>query len=127
PISGWESGVSTGELEDFKSSVIRIKQRERLYLERPVGVVFIGRSLFRASFDLPANVPVGALVARVHLFREGRLLHTFVARVNLRREGLEHLLHTFALGQPLLYGLATVLLSVGAGLAATELFRRRAG
>lgn len=126
PISGWESGVSTGDLEDFKSSVIRIKQRERLYIERTFGVVFIGRSLFRASFDLPANVPVGPLVARVHLFREGRLLHTFTARVNLRREGLEHFLHQFAFGQPLLYGLATVLLSVMAGLVATELFRRRA-
>ena len=126
PISGWESGISTGDLEDFKSSVIRIKQRERLYVERNVGVVFIGRSLFRASFDLPANVPVGPLVARVHLFREGRLLHTFTARVNLRREGLEHFLHQFALGQPLLYGMATVLLSVMAGLVATGLFRRRA-
>lgn len=128
PISGWETGVSTGDLEDFKSAVVRIKQRERLYIERPVGgVVFMGRSLFRASLDLPANVPVGPLVARVHLFREGRLLHTFISRVTLRREGLEHLLHTFAFGQPFFYGIATVLLSIAMGLAATELFRRRTG
>ncbi len=127
PISGWETGVTTGELEDFKSAVVRIKQRERLYVERPVGgVVFIGRSLFRASLDLPANVPVGPLVARVHLFREGRMLHTFTSRVTLRREGLEHFLHTFAFGHPLMYGLATVLISVAMGLAATGLFRRSA-
>lgn len=127
PISGWETGVTTGELEDFKSAVVRIKQRERLYVERPVGgVVFIGRSLFRASLDLPANVPVGPLVARVHLFREGRLLHTFTSRVTLRREGLEHFLHTFAFGQPLAYGLATVLISIAMGLAASGLFRRSA-
>ncbi len=127
PISGWETGVTTGELEDFKSAVVRIKQRERLYVERTVGgVVFIGRSLFRASLDLPANVPVGPLVARVHLFREGRLLHTFTSRVTLRREGLEHFLHTFAFGQPLIYGLATVLISIAMGLAATALFRRSA-
>jgi uncharacterized protein (TIGR02186 family) len=127
PISGWETGVTTGELEDFKSAVVRIKQRERLYVERTVGgVVFIGRSLFRASLDLPANVPVGPLVARVHLFREGRLLHTFTSRVMLRREGLEHFLHTVAFGQPLIYGLATVLISIAMGLAATALFRRSA-
>lgn len=127
PISGWETGVTTGELEDFKSAVVRIKQRERLYVERSVGgVVFIGRSLFRATLDLPANVPVGPLVARVHLFREGRLLHTFTSRVTLRREGLEHFLHTFAFGQPLAYGLATVLISIAMGLAATGLFRRSA-
>ncbi len=127
PIRGWETGVTTGELEDFKSAVVRIKQRERLYIERTVGgVVFIGRSLFRASLDLPANVPVGPLVARVHLFRDGRLLHTFTSRVTLRREGLEHFLHTFAFGQPLVYGIATVLISIAMGLAATGLFRRSA-
>ncbi len=125
PISGWESGVSTGELEDFKSSIVRIKQRERLYIERPIGgVTFIGRSLFRAALDLPANVPVGPLVARVHLFRQGRLLHTFTSRVTLRREGLEHFLHSAAFGQPLAYGIATVLLSIAMGLAATTLFRK---
>ena len=125
PISGWESGVSTGELEDFKSSIVRIKQRERLYIERPIsGVRFIGRSLFRASLDLPANVPVGPLVARVHLFRQGRLLHTFTSRVTLRREGLEQFLHSAAFGQPVAYGIATVLLSIAMGLAATTLFRK---
>lgn len=127
PISGWESGVTTGELEDFKSAIVRIKQRERLYIESPVGGVrFIGRSLFRASLSLPANVPVGPLVARVHLFRDGRLLHSITSTVTLRREGLEHFLHTFAFGQPLFYGLATVLLSVTLGLAATQLFKRGA-
>ncbi|CAN0030400.1 unnamed protein product, partial [Phaeothamnion confervicola] len=125
PISGWETGVTTGELEDFKSSVVRIKQRDRLYIERPIGgVTFLGRSLFRASVSLPANVPVGPLVANVHLFREGRLLHSFKSTVNLRREGLEHFLHSFAFGQPLFYGIVTVFLSMAAGLAATELFRR---
>lgn len=127
PVSGWESGVSTGELEDFKSAVVRLKQRDRLYVERPLGAVtFIGRSLFRASVDLPANVPVGPLVARVHLFREGRLLHTYTSRVTLRREGLEFYLHSFAFGQPFVYGVFTVLLSMIAGLVATEIFKRSA-
>ncbi len=127
PISGWETGVSTADLEEFKAAVVRIKQRDGLYVERKVGgVTFIGRSLFRASVSLPANVPVGPLVARVHLFREGRLLHTFTSRVMLQREGLEHFLHSFAFGQPFFYGIVTVLISMFAGLAATELFRRNA-
>ena len=124
PIRGWESGVSTADLEDFKASVIDIKRRSGLYFESQLGVAFIGPSLFRASINLPAHVPVGPLVARVHLFRDGRLLHTFPARVNLRREGLERELFTFAFSYPLLYGLATVLISLIGGFAATELFRR---
>ena len=124
PIRGWESGVSTADLEDFKASVIDIKRKSGLYFESQLGVAFIGPSLFRASINLPANVPVGPLVARVHLFRDGRLLHTFPARVNLRREGFELELYTFAFSYPLLYGLATVLLSLLGGYAATELFKR---
>ncbi len=124
PVSGWQTGLTTGDLEDFKSSVVRLKQREHLYVEQPVGVSFIGRSLFRAAINLPANVPVGELVARAHLLREGRLLHTFRARVRLRREGVERLLYSFAFSLPLVYGLVTVMLSIGAGLAATELFKR---
>jgi uncharacterized protein (TIGR02186 family) len=124
PIRGWETGVSTADLEDFKAEVIELKRRSGLYFESQLGVAFIGPSLFRASINLPGNVPVGQLVARVHLFRDGRLLHTFPARFNLRREGLERELYAFAFSYPLLYGIATVLLSVIGGFAATELFKR---
>jgi uncharacterized protein (TIGR02186 family) len=124
PIRGWETGVTTADLEDFKSAVVWLKQRDGLYIEDKYGVAFIGRSLFRASIDLPANVPVGPLEARIHLFREGRLLSTYRTRVNLQREGLERFLHIAAFSYPLLYGIVTVLLSVGAGLAASTVFRR---
>ena len=124
PVKGWEGGVTTADLEDYKTAIIDLKQRERLYFESQTGVAFIGPSLFRATIKLPANVPVGPLVARVHLFREGRLLHSIPAGVMLNREGVERELHGFAFSYPLLYGLVTVLLSVAGGLVATELFKR---
>ncbi len=124
PISGWETGVTTADLEEFRASVVRLKQNEGLYVEQPLGVAFIGRSLFRATISLPGNIPIGQLVARIHLFREGRLLHTYKARVTLQREGLENILHIVAFDYPLLYGIGTVLLSITAGLVATEVFRR---
>ena len=126
PIRGWETGLSTADLAEFKSAVIRLKQKEGLYVKEEYGVAFIGRSLFRASIELPANVPVGPLVARVHLLREGQLLSTYTARVTLERQGLERLLHNFAFDQPLLYGLFTVAVAVGAGLLASTMFRRAA-
>ena len=126
PIRGWETGLSTADLAEFKSAVIRLKQKEGLYVREEYGVAFIGRSLFRASIELPANVPVGPLVARIHLLREGQLLSTYTARVNLERQGLERLLHNFAFDQPLFYGLFTVAVAVGAGLLASAMFRRSA-
>ena len=123
PIRGWETGLSTADLTEFKSAVIRLKQKEGLYVQEQYGVVFIGRSLFRATIELPANVPVGPLVARVHLLREGQLLSTYTARVNLERQGIERILHAFAFDHSLLYGLFTVAVAVGAGLIASTLFR----
>ena len=124
PIRGWETGLSTADLGEFKSAVIRLKQKEGLYVQEQYGVVFIGRSLFRASIELPANVPVGPLVARVYLLREGQLLSTYTARVKLERQGLERLLHNFAFDYGLLYGMFTVGVAVAAALIASALFRR---
>lgn len=127
PIRGWQGGITTADLADFKESVVRLKQRDGLYVEEEYGVSFLGRSLFRATIALPANVPVGPLETRVHLFREGRLLSTYRARVTLRREGVERLLHSFAIGYPLIYGLFAVACSVLAGLGASALLKRVGG
>ncbi|MCL4768281.1 MAG: TIGR02186 family protein [Hyphomicrobiaceae bacterium] len=126
PIQGWETGVTTADLQEFAEAVVRLKQRDGLFVQEEYGVVFIGRSLFRASVNLPANVPVGPLDVRVYLFRDGNILSTYTARVRLEREGLELLLHNFAFNRPLLYGLFTVTIAVGAGLAASAAFRRNA-
>lgn len=126
PVQGWETGVTTAELQEFAEAVVRLKQKEGLYVQEQYGVVFIGRSLFRASVDLPANVPVGPLDVRVYLFRDGQILSTYTARVRLEREGIELLLHSFAFSQPLLYGIFTVFIAVGAGLIASAVFRRGA-
>lgn len=124
PAPGWEESVTPAELDQFKASITRLKGDKGLYLDSPYGVSFIGSSLFRASVDLPTNVPVGPLTARIHLFRDGRLLDTYRSRVVLEREGVERALHGFALNYSLLYGIITVLTAIGAGLAATTVFRR---
>lgn len=114
-----------GELADYRQAVIRLKQRDGLYIKEDYAVIFIGKSLFRSAIALPANVPVGPLTARVYLFREGDLLSTFSSRVRLEREGVELWLYRFAMQHPELYGLFAVLLAVIAGLIASMPFRRR--
>lgn len=126
PIGGWESGITTADLRKFKEAVIRLKLKNRLYVQNEYGVVFVGgASLFRTTIDLPANVPVGTLNARVMLFRRGQMLSQFKSQVLMQREGIERYLHDFAFGYPLLYGIAAVLIAAGAGLAASTYFNRR--
>ncbi|MBU2532373.1 MAG: TIGR02186 family protein [Alphaproteobacteria bacterium] len=126
PISGWESGITTADLRKFKEAVIRLKMNSGLYVQNEYGVVFVGgASLFRTTIDLPANVPVGTLKARVLLFRQGQMLSQFEAQVLMQREGIERYLHDFAFGFPLFYGIAAVIIAAAAGLAASSYFGRR--
>jgi uncharacterized protein (TIGR02186 family) len=114
-----------GELSAFRDAVIRLKQKEGLYIKEDYAVIFIGKGLFRSSISLPANVPVGPLTARLYLFREGELLSTFQSRVRLEREGVELWLYRFAMQRPALYGLLAVAVAILAGVAASAAFRRR--
>ncbi len=109
----------------FKVAAIQLKRKEGLYNAADYGVSFIGRSLFRASIQLPANVPVGQLTARVHLFRSGDMVAQSPARVMLSRQGIERSLYSFAFDHPLWYGMTAVLLAVVSGLLASALFNRR--
>lgn len=119
--------AAPGEIQNFKKAVARLRQNDGLYVKADYAVIFIGKSLFRASIALPANVPIGPLTARAYLFREGEVLSTFQSRVLLEREGIDLWIYWFAMRHPALYGLFTVMIAVIAGLAASALFRRKNG
>ena len=126
PWPGLRWKLSDYDLAGFKAAVIRLKQKEHLYVvEAQDGVTFTGRSLFRSTIALPANVPVGPLVSRTYLFRDGQVLSAHIARVTLERKGIERVLHDFAFRDPLAYGIIAVMLAVIAGLAGSMVFRRQ--
>ena len=119
-------GRTAAEIKEFRDAVVRLKRKDRLYSQEAFSVPFIGRSLFRASVDVPGNVTVGSFETRAFLFRDRELLHQYTARLDLEREGVEDLLHAFAFGYPLTYGIVTVLLAIASGLLASTLFRKGA-
>ena len=124
PAFGQAQALSTEDLAEFRRAIIRLKRKQGLYVQDHFSVAFIGRSLFRATIELPANVTVGPFETRVYLFREEKLLSQYAVRLNLEREGVERHLHAFAFGYPTLYGLMTVMIAVAAGLTASTVFRK---
>lgn len=128
PAPGYRWSFNDYELAAFRAAVIRLKQQEGLYVVKAKdGVQFTGRSLFRSTISLPANVPVGPLVARTYLFRDGEVVSAHIARVTLERAGVERLLHNFAFRYPLSYGIFAVIIAATLGLAASAFFRRETG
>lgn len=112
------------EVKEFREAIVRMKRKEKLFQQVQYNVAFIGKSLFRASIDVPANVTVGSFETRVFLFRQGELLSRYTARLDLEREGIEDALYAFAHRHPLYYGIATVMIALAAGLLASTLFRK---
>ena len=110
--------------ETFRSTVIRLKEQQLLFQEHDDGVAFIGRSLFRASVDLPVNVPIGRYTADVYLFRDGQVVSKNQSTLEVTQAGLERTIYLMAFNRPLIYGLVAVLLAVLAGLAGWAAFRR---
>lgn len=113
------------ELRDYQDAITRLKEDEGLFVREDYGVAFIGRSLFRSSIELPANIPVGSLTARVFLFRDGQLLSKYTTRVALERKGIELVLYDFAHAWPFAYGSLAVALALACGFAASALFSRQ--
>lgn len=108
----------------YRQAMIRLRKEEGLYQEHDDGVSFIGRSLFRATVDLPVNVPTGRYATDVYLFREGTLLSLKQSTLDVNKAGLEQAIYTLAFQQPFLYGLLAVVLAVLAGLGGWLFFRR---
>jgi uncharacterized protein (TIGR02186 family) len=110
--------------ETFRSAVIDLKERQRLFQEQDDGVTFIGRSLFRASVDLPVNVPIGRYTADVYLFRDGLLVSKNQSTLEVNKVGFERLVYLLAFRYPFIYGLLAVVVAVMTGLIGWVAFRR---
>ena len=112
------------ERHDFRQSVIRIKRNDGHYLSDERGVIFISKTLFRATLDLPASVTDGIYSVDVFLFRGGRLLSLNQRNLTIYKEGFERWIHATAFDFPLLYGIIAVLTAIAVGLSASAIFRR---
>jgi uncharacterized protein (TIGR02186 family) len=110
--------------ETFRSAVVKLKEQQRLFQEQDDGVSFIGRSLFRASVDLPVNVPIGRYTADVYLFRDGMLVSKSQSTLQVNKVGIEKTIYLLAFRYPFIYGLLAAVVAVVVGLAGWVTFRR---
>jgi uncharacterized protein (TIGR02186 family) len=124
-IARLESGTpSDTDSSVYRRALVRLKQAEGLYRLSPRGLVLEEDGAFKAPFTIPPNAPVGRYAVDVYLFRGGRFVEKKPGEVVISRIGIEKTVYTAAQKTPLLYGLATVLLALGAGYAAAFAFRR---
>lgn len=108
----------------YETALIRLKEKQGMYVKDPDSVVFLSRSLFRATLHFPAQVLEGTYTAQIYLFHAGKLLSWDTSLLEVRKTGIERYLHTLALTQPWTYGILSVAVAVLAGFLGWSLFRR---
>jgi len=118
------NGKNDANEQSFRSAVIDLKERQMLFQEDDGGVAFIGRSLFRTSVDLPANVPIGRYTADVYLFRDGQAVSENHSTLEVNKVGFEQAVYLLAFRHSFIYGLIAVVIAVVAGLIGWVAFRR---
>jgi uncharacterized protein (TIGR02186 family) len=109
----------------FEAGLLDLRRRHDLYSENPHGVEISGGVLYRATITIPSDVPVGTYTAETFLIDEHRVAAAATRDIQINKSGFERSVALAARRESFLYGLVSVLLSLGLGWAAATLFRRR--
>ena len=110
----------------FENGLLDLRKRQGLYAEHPGGVEISDGVLYRARIAIPSQVPVGTYTAETFLIDDGEVIAAATRDVEVGKAGFERFVALAARQHGFLYGLASVLLSLGLGWAAAMAFRRRA-
>lgn len=119
------SGALPEKERRFEAGLLDLRRRQGLYAENANGVEISEGVLYRASIRIPSQVPVGTYTAETFLVDRGRVLAAATREIEIDKSGFERFVALFARRHAFLYGLASVLLSLGLGWTAAALFRRR--
>lgn len=110
--------------EEFTAALRERKLATGLYVERIGGVQFLSQTLFRATLNLPADVPVGTHRARAFLFKHGSFAGETSSTLVIRKAGFEQSVYDIAHQYSMFYGLFAVVLAMVTGWLGRMIFRR---
>lgn len=108
----------------FAEAIIEERSRRGLYEERQNAVRMLAPEVFRTTFFLPPEIPLGNYRVSVHLFRDGAFMASRVQNLLVLKTGFSDRLARFADEWALPYGLLTVALGLFTGWFAGFIFRR---
>ncbi|WP_127144904.1 TIGR02186 family protein [Pelagibacterium montanilacus] len=119
-----QSTSNAGDIETFNAELLRLLSDANLYRSDERGITFLSPTFFATRVVLPANVPNGSFLAQTFVIKDRDIVTSRSQRFFVQKTGFERFTGEMARSQPLLYGLATVLLALVTGWLGGVLFRR---
>lgn len=110
---------------DYRTALIRERQRGNLYADKVGRVTFVGDTLFRANLRLPSTVPTGKFLIEVYLARNGQIVDAQTIPLVISKVGFGADIYRFANNNGFAYGVVAVIVALLAGWLAHLMFRRR--
>ena len=117
--------ASENLLAEWRSGLVRAKERAGLYIEEVAPIEILGSQLFRSSIALPSNVPTGSYLIDIYVFRNGLVAAAQSLPLAVSKVGLEAEIFAMAHKQSALYGGLAIVVALLAGWIAHLLFRQR--
>ena len=114
--------IEPEEQARFKAGLVDLKTRQDLYKQDFQGVQISEQVLDQSRISRPSNVSTGTYTAETFAVRDGRVIASAQAEVEVRKVGFERLVARYSQEWSLVYGLLAVMLSVGLGWAAGRRF-----
>ncbi len=105
-------------VSEFQEALIRTQQAKGLFPSEPSPIRFMGQRLFKTSFYLPADVPVGKYQVQSYLFRDGEIIDSRAIDLDVAQAGLSADILNFAVDHSFMYALLGLLLAMSAGFMA---------
>tara|TARA_R100000365_G_scaffold264_1_gene891 strand:+ start:5316 stop:6077 length:762 start_codon:yes stop_codon:yes gene_type:complete len=115
---------TTGNVALFENELVRLMGEANLYRTDERGISFLSPTFFSTRVILPAHVPNGIFLAQALVVQNGQVVAQGAQRFFVQKSGFERFIGEAAVNQPLLYGIATVLLALVTGWLGGVLFRR---
>lgn len=109
---------------DFRGALVRLKVESDQYDPGAGSVSMMSDRLFRTNLHFPSNTPTGTYFVEVYLFRNGTVASAVIVPFVISKIGVGADITEFAKNFGWVYGIISIVLAVGAGWGAGEVFRR---
>jgi hypothetical protein len=112
-------------LEADRAAVVAELGKRGLIVQKPEPIRLLGGRLFKVSFALPSNVPVGPFQVSVYAVKDRQVIGIITTPLVTSQVGIAADVHDWAYRQPLIYALASLSLAVLMGALGFWAFRAR--
>jgi uncharacterized protein (TIGR02186 family) len=117
-------GTSAALADDYRQSLLRLKQTHGLYSDSQIPIKITGGRLFRVELVFPSNVPTGKYAAEIYLFQKGQVVSVYRKSLVVRKAGVEAAIFEFAHQHAAVYGIFAIVVALFAGWLAGVIFRK---